>query len=219
MLFLTTYYTGQEYKLRLRRCPTGTDARTRPIKVYFAGKTEKEVEIPSIAADYNDLMNAVDIGDHLRSSLGYQHRIRRGGWQALAWTFLLDISLINSYILQLRGKPHWKPFTSQTKWRQQLVDELCRAYGMTGGSRQRFRAGDEFTPLSQHKHVKRGKKSRCLACQGHRVGEVRQKRHLGALTVNALNRQAVPQSTFGCDVCDVALCNSQSCWNFYHSVK
>lgn len=222
MLFLTTHYTGHEYQQRERRLPTSTQPRSRAIKEFFGNEVVKEVPVPSVAADYNDLMNAVDIGDHLRSSLGFEHRICRGGWQALAWTFLLDIVLINSYILQLRGEPIWPRLASQVQWRQQLVDQLCEAYGKSGGSRQRFRAGDEFTPVSQHNHVNRGKCSRCLACQGHRVGQPRSQssqKPLGPLSNDALNRRrAAPQTRWGCDVCNVALCNSKSCWDFYHSV-
>lgn len=186
----------------------------------------KTIKVPSIAADYNDHMNSVDISDQLRSTLGYDHRIRRGGWQAIAWTFLLDVILINSYILQLKGKPSWKSYNVQTSWRQQLIDALCERYGKTGGSRQRYRSGDEFTPLSQHNFVNRGKKSRCLACQGHRVGQPRSKGSaegpLQPVSSNSLNRSSsrrAVQTVFGCDMCDVAICKSQSCWDFYHYVK
>jgi len=158
--------------------------------------------VPTFAVDYNNRMNAVDIGDQLRSSLGYDHRIRRGGWQAIAWTFLLDISLINSYILQLKGKPAWEPFSTQLDWRDELVNKFCERYGKTGGSRQRFRAGDEFTPVSQHNHVNRGKNSPCLGCQGHQAGKPRSRSALQPLTQNALNCKGRRRSRWGCDVCD-----------------
>ena len=44
-------------------------------------------------------MNGVDLGDQMRADLGYDHRIYRGRWQALAWTFILDMVLVNRYFL------------------------------------------------------------------------------------------------------------------------
>ncbi|KAH7463450.1 hypothetical protein FOMA001_g18173 [Fusarium oxysporum f. sp. matthiolae] len=82
------------------------------------------VSIPSIAATYNDEMNAVDRGDQMRAYWGPDRRVRRGGWRALAWDFLLEIALINSFILQQRGNPRWKPEKSQAEWRQRLVNDL-----------------------------------------------------------------------------------------------
>ncbi|EEU34869.1 uncharacterized protein NECHADRAFT_98099 [Fusarium vanettenii 77-13-4] len=60
---------------------------------FFSGEPVKLISIPTIAASYNDEMNHVDRGDQRRSYLGYDHPIRRGAWQAIAWTFLLDVVL------------------------------------------------------------------------------------------------------------------------------
>ena len=60
MLFLSTVYTGNEYEPRIRRRPTTTQPRARPILQIFSDKPVKTLEIPSIAAEYNDNMNAVD---------------------------------------------------------------------------------------------------------------------------------------------------------------
>ncbi|KAF6524802.1 hypothetical protein HZS61_010597 [Fusarium oxysporum f. sp. conglutinans] len=73
-------------------------------------------------------MNAVDRGDQMRAYWGPDRRVRRGGWRALAWDFLLEIALINSFILQQRGNPRWKPEKSQAEWRQRLVNDLVAEY-------------------------------------------------------------------------------------------
>lgn len=101
----------------VRRRPTTTQARARPIKQKFGDEPVKVLPVPSIAADYNDFMGAVDIGDQLRASEGLDHRICKGSWRAIAWTFLLEVALVNSYILQARGSPAWKPYQSQHNWR------------------------------------------------------------------------------------------------------
>lgn len=170
---------------------------------------------PAAAIDYNDNMGAVDIGDQLRSYSGYDHRFRRGGWQSISWSFLLEVALVNSYLLQLRGQPSWQRYTNQVEWRQRLVDDICKTYGKQGSNRQRFRAGDEFTPISQHNHVNRKKRARCAACQGLQVGLTRSRRPLGELGGNSLNRN-VPRTLMGCDKCDVAICIGSNCWDLYH---
>ena len=105
MLFLSTVYTGNEYEPRIRRRPTTTQPRARPILQIFSDKPIKTLEIPSIAAEYNDNMNAVDIGDQLRQYLSNQHAVCKGNWRALAWSFLLETTLVNTFILQSRGQP------------------------------------------------------------------------------------------------------------------
>ena len=73
--------------------------KPQPIRRLFSDEAVKLIKIPTMAAEYNDEMNHVDRGDQLRSYLAYDHPLRRGAWQALCWTFLLDVALVNSYIL------------------------------------------------------------------------------------------------------------------------
>lgn len=206
---------------RIRKRPSTTKKRAQPIQQIFAESPVLRLLVPSVTADYNDLMGAVDIGDQLRATAtgGTQHRVRRGGWQAIAWSFLLETALVNSYLLQRHGQPSWKPYKGQRQWRQQLVDELFQRYSTDGASRQRFRAGDTFTPFLQHNHVDRKKRGLCFGCQGFRVGEVRsrsqQRTVLGARGANSLNGKP-RQTTKGCDKCNVALCTLGNCWYFYH---
>lgn len=85
----------------------------QPIKRFFGDEAVKLISIPTVAASYNDEMNYVDRGDQMRAYLGYDNSIRRGARQALTWTFLLDVVLVNSYILQLHRQSAWKRYTSQ----------------------------------------------------------------------------------------------------------
>jgi hypothetical protein len=179
----------------------------------------KVISIPSAAAQYNDEMNAVDRGDQMRAYEGYDHAIRRGGWQAIAWTFLLDTVIINSYILQLHGEPAWAPCSPQVKWRERLVDGLIELYAMKADSRKRFRTGDEFTPISQHKHVNRKKNSRCVACRGRRLGESFSRSSQRGPLKPLNNNERPRQTRSGCDKCNIALCTKGNCWDFWHHIK
>ena len=175
-------------------------------------------------------MNHVDRGDQLRSYYAYDHPLRRGPWQALCWTFLLDVALVNSYVIQLRGpKPSWKRFTTQREWRECIYNELFNTYGQESRSRQRYRAGDERDLQSpdlqrvhinrEVNHVNRKVNSDCLACKGFRQGQIRSKGEkispFGELSGNCQSRK---QTRYGCRLCNVAICNSQYCWDFYHRV-
>lgn len=212
-----------EYVERQRKRPTTTQPRARQIKQMFGSEHVKRVSIPAVGAIYNDKMGAVDIGDQLKESLGMDHRICKGGWQAIAWNFLLETVLVNSFLLQLRSLPNDRKTTSQRKWRYQIMMDLLHENATASKSRKRLRPGDEFTPYSQHKHVKRGKEGPCLGCIGLTVGQQRSKkprRALEPLGDDTLNRRSGrkrgKKTPWGCNVCDVALCTSEQCWYLYH---
>ena len=157
-------------------------------------------------------MNHVDRGDQLRASLGYNHRIRRGPWQALAWTFLLEIALVNSYLLQLHGNPSWKRYKSQAAWRSCIVDALIAAFSPGYKGRKLYRSGHDNLSHPDHQLIYRGrtKNSRCHACLGHRCGVARSQaadRALASINGNRGKKKA-SQSRYGCELCDVPLCNS-----------
>lgn len=214
---LSNVYSAESWVERLRRCTTSTKSQARPMQRAFAGKPVKKVLVPSITADYNDLMNAVDIGDQLKALAGLDHRVCKGSWRVIAWSFLLETALTNSFILQKRGNPAWKPYTSQQAWRHKLLEELFKAFAKDGSSRKRFKSGDIFTAVSQHNHVNRGKRARCLACQGLQCGQLRSRSGRRPLVEASGNALTAPYTRFGCDKCDVALCNPGNCWYIYHS--
>jgi PleD family two-component response regulator len=65
--------------------------------------------MPSIATDYTDSMNAIDIADDLQSNIHSDHFQHQGTARALTLSFLLATALTNSFILQKEGKPAWDP--------------------------------------------------------------------------------------------------------------
>jgi hypothetical protein len=236
VLFLSTVFTGadDERVVRQRKKPSSKTSEAKPIRRFFGDEAVKMINIPTVAAAYNDEMNHVDRGDQLRSYYKYDHALRRGPWQALAWTFLLDVALVNSYVVQLHGQPEWKRYTNHRKWRECIYNELFNAYGYDSQARQLYRAGDERDLQDaelQRKHVDREinfvdrhVKSDCLACQGCRQGQLRTKAPewspLTEVSGNEEKKRKRPkvrsQTTFGCRICDVAICQSKYCWDFYH---
>ncbi|KAI8680763.1 hypothetical protein NCS56_00482300 [Fusarium sp. Ph1] len=159
VLFFTTVFSGEERVERRRKKPSSKKPEARQIRRFFGDEAIKDISIPTVAAEYNDEMNHVDRGDQLTSYYAYDHPLRRGPWQALCWTFLLDVALVNSYVIQLRGpEPSWKRFTTQKEWRECIYNELFNTYAQKSQSRQRYRAGDESdlqSPNLQRVHINR----------------------------------------------------------------
>ncbi|KAK2761992.1 hypothetical protein CKAH01_05222 [Colletotrichum kahawae] len=113
VLFLTTVFRETAEVLRLRRRPTGDSAAHKEARRVFGAEARKNLPIPLAIDEYNHNMNGVDTSDQMRSYYQYSRPIRRGSWQALAWNFLLEVVLVNTFFLQLWGDPNWPKVKSQ----------------------------------------------------------------------------------------------------------
>ena len=233
---MTTVFTGadDERVERKRKRPSSRKPEAKPIRRFFGDEAVKVIKIPAVAAAYNDEMNHVDRGDQLRSYYTYDHPLRRGPWQALCWTFLLEVALVNSYLAQLKGpQPNWKRYTNHKEWRECIYNELFNAYGQESQAKKLYWAGDERDlkyPRLQRKHanrqvnhINRKVKSDCLACKSLRQGQSRAKRlkrdPLGEVSGKKRRHHGRGgQTVYGCKLCDVAICNNQNCWDFYHHI-
>ncbi|KAG5808812.1 hypothetical protein H9Q74_014364 [Fusarium xylarioides] len=104
MLIASTNYNGLELVQAIRHRPSTEDQQNRPLRAAFGDDPELIVAIPEFAIDYNNYMNSVDRRDQLQSYDSWSHRSRRGGWSAIAWGYLLEVIIINTYLLQLQGQ-------------------------------------------------------------------------------------------------------------------
>ncbi|KFA69906.1 hypothetical protein S40285_07450, partial [Stachybotrys chlorohalonatus IBT 40285] len=119
-------HQGQEFTHRVRHRPLtiGTSCLTK--KAFSKNRVKKLPMLAAIAA-YNDQMGAVDIGDQLQATEGLDHCIRLGGWRAIAWTFLLEVALVNGYLLQPPGLPPGPPHI-----RVEMAEGIGAASGLAG---------------------------------------------------------------------------------------
>lgn len=211
-----------------RKKPANKGARSRAIEEAFGGDSFKIIPIPTVSAEYNNEMNHVDRGDQLRSYTTYEHRFRRGPWQALLWGFLLDVALANSFILQLKTPcPNWKPYTTLKDWKECIYNAIFNSYAEESKARKRNCTGlekdieDEETHRIHIQrdinHVWRGKKSACLACKGLKQGQPRPSKKRGYLKPIKGNAKRTPQTKYGCKRFKVAICNNATCRYFYHT--
>ncbi|EXM13229.1 hypothetical protein FOTG_18316 [Fusarium oxysporum f. sp. vasinfectum 25433] len=129
VLFLSSVHSAAPHDriLTKRKLPAkrGTKAEAQHLQQVFNGDSFKMTPIPSVAAQYNVEMNHVDRGDQIRSYTTYEHRFRRGPWQALLWSFLLEVALANSFILQKKTRqPRWKPYTTLQAWKEAIYNAI-----------------------------------------------------------------------------------------------
>jgi hypothetical protein len=91
---LTTCYSGKSSSLDLVK------RRTRNEQ---GGWDQQELQCPESIKYFNQFMGGVDRHDHLRSSYTLQ-RPSVKWWHYFTW-FLIDLALINGYILMKERKP------------------------------------------------------------------------------------------------------------------
>ncbi|KAK1840386.1 hypothetical protein CCHR01_16995 [Colletotrichum chrysophilum] len=222
VLFLTTVYRETSEVIRSRRRPAGDTAAKRAARQVFGPDVRKDLAIPSAIDQYNHNMNGVDTSDQMRSYYAYERPIRRGGWQSIAWNFLLEVIVVNSFFLQNWGEPNWRRFESQYRWRKELSAQLIQQFGPLAGARRKsrpFRATDkrrETIPWQHHTRGRRYCSSPCVACS--KVSIMRRRAPLGQISGNSLNRRIRRKtSRSGCVECDVALCTTGDCWYNFHT--
>ena len=126
-------------------------------------------------------MNAVDVGDQLKSYNPGERMIRRGGWQAV-WNRLLHTVLVNSYLLSIHAtaedynnltkEGRW---TKQVKFRKEIITAFLHARDDVRGTRKRSLSHgnkQEFTvPVHRHSLIKMLLRRNCKNCLGERYGD------------------------------------------------
>ncbi|KAF6813516.1 AC transposable element-derived protein 4 [Colletotrichum sojae] len=217
VLFLTTVFQDGREVIRNRRRPAGDSAAKRAVRQVFGPDVRKDLPVPEPINEYNHKMNGVDTSDQMRSYYQYGRPIRRGGWQSIAWNFLLEVIVVNSFFLQLWGEPNWRTVKSQYHWRQLLAAQLIQQFGPLAKARQRSRpkrANDKKNtsiPWQQHRKGSRGINSPCSYCGSRKA---LRREALSEISGNNLTRKKTRK---GCLDCNVASCIDRDCWYLWHT--
>ncbi|KAF4338777.1 pep1 [Fusarium beomiforme] len=114
VLFLTTVFREGNQVIRSRQWPAGSSAANRAAREVFGSELGKDLRVPLGIDEYSHHTNGVDTGDQLRSYNQYSRPIRRGGWQSIAWNFLLEVILVNSFLLQSGVSQSGRPSRANT---------------------------------------------------------------------------------------------------------
>ena len=100
VLMMSSFMSGDERVLRLRKRPKETSSKAKTARVPFGNQATKVLSIPAIADGYNYHIGAVDEFDHLTTQNAGLRHVERGGHQVLEH-WLLRTVLINYYLLAL----------------------------------------------------------------------------------------------------------------------
>jgi hypothetical protein len=213
--------------IRKRKRPKETSSAARTARKPFGNSSTKDLRIPKVYDDYNYNMGGVDIADQLRGGMGGFRRIRRGGWRAL-WHFLLNLTLVNSFLLS--------GFKSQFEFRNALIRQLLEKGSESispsiSGSRKRKRSSlseeKQARPNSERQHHGNGHKlgyrgilQRCTQCKepperrpilSEKSSNIQGRKVVG----KTLKKVMYKRSRYGCIVCNIALCKEGNCFDLH----
>ena len=228
VLFMSTISNGRETVQRLRRRPAKTATNTRTSRAVFGEMTTKELDIPEFIDMYNHYMNGVDCADQLRCYYNTQ-RVHVKSWKPL-WHFLLDSTIVNSYLLhhcvskQAKNQPR-NQYT-QRGFRVRLASQLFERSERPHGNAASIKVSlsSRVHPADERDHGKleyMGDKSLpCVVCldagrKSSKVPKIR--KPLQELSVNSVRgpakrRRRAPRSRYGCKLCGIRICNHIACW-------
>jgi hypothetical protein len=218
-LIQTTVFTGKEKTIVHRKKPRGNGAKyKRKWDEAFGNAREKDQEIPECNNFYNYNMNYVDLGDQYQSSRSGLRRFKRGGYQAID-QWILEVILTNCLLIARKSGATYR---NQHVFRIQLFESLLELGKGAPGARKRTvpHSKGEFiqVPLDQHHLEKMPTKRDCAYCKGGTAMDRPPKRVALAQIAANQGRQSIRRtSTFGCKICNIALCKNSSCFDRYHN--
>lgn len=117
---------------------------------------------PDVIVDYTKHMGAVDRADHFISSYQFMRRSKK--WYRKIFFWLLEVSIVNSYLLHsaVQRKADRKQFTHK-KFRKQLIEKLVEPKIMKENLSQSHRT-DPTLPKGMHFMERAKKGKRCVSC-------------------------------------------------------
>lgn len=195
----------EEDILRIRRCPSKSSSSAKTARVPFDGEFTRELPIPQFIDDCNHFMGGVDIGDQLRSSYNWDRRTRRGGWRAVAFLFLLEVCITNSWQLWRRQEGRKE---SRLDFRRMLYRDFFLKFSRMSILKRSQPVSLTSQPslVARHSKIRRPKRGWCAFCSSSKKRAI--------LTVEYVHGQGQRKSNvfFGCEQCNVQLCKDGDCW-------
>ena len=188
-LVATQWTDKRQVNILSTNCSLGTDTTSRRSK-----SGQEDVPIPKPVILYNQFMGGVDLADQYRS----YYPVGRAGrkWWRYTFNFLLQISVVNSYILMKKNSSDAKPRTAaqeQVYFRVDLCQSLLQGTKKRKSTYAEVPSVASYTPSDpdSHKQTKLpGRHRVCYQCS-------QDKRKTGS--------GRTPETIFGCTTCNVRL--------------
>lgn len=212
----------KDYLIKRRKRPSNNAVGAAE----FGGEPTKDLPIPKAIDYYNCNHNLVDNADHLRANFTVERRWETRTWRPLAF-WLLDVCLVNSYLLWMTHQPQDVIKSNHThRW---FREELCKemfAYKDPTPSPPISPARTRVT--SKHWPIRMPTRAHCEFsinnggnCIGGSAGVVERRRNaLTPISGNASRKTLAIRSKrtqFGCSFCDKHLCINTGCFVEFHA--
>jgi hypothetical protein len=227
-MLTTIHGLGKDWQVsKNRRRPRQTGLNAGHVGEVFGDEGQRILGIPCMIDDYNHHMGGVDTADQLRSYNSTQLRARRNWLPLFFW--LLDISLVNSFILaKLMGQAK-SPVEFRKKLLWELIDMAeikeaailtqdpvqaqAQAQALLPKTRVTKKSTADDLPATRLKNVYHpphynSQRRTCIWCS------FKLKSNEGGKRLDALKTQ------FSCTLCNVYLCmnSDRNCFNDFHTL-
>ena len=110
VLFITIVEGELDLVEKERKRPLETSSSAKTVRVPFGDNPTALLEIPVLDDKYNHQMGAIDQRNQLKAGYTFQEIHRRGSHHSLI-TWLLEIALVNSYLLS-----YYSPVSKKEKF-------------------------------------------------------------------------------------------------------
>jgi Transposase IS4 len=219
VLIMTTAFRPDDTVEKLRKRPLLTSTNAHVIRPVFGDLYSKTLRIPRAINAYNHYMNGVDRNNQLRANLTVHRAFETRVWRPLHY-YMLDTTLVNSYLIWRGSTPNSD--TDAHRKFQESVSKALRSTPYLSTTKRRY--GNSIpTPnwaATAHNQVQLKARKHCVWCKEHAEEWVpKTRRVLGELVNGERIRKRTRQSKsqWGCDSCNVCLCQIGACWEQYHS--
>jgi len=221
---MSTVSTPHDTIIRPRRRP---QKKTKQIRKIWGDTPIKSLPIPVYINDYNHNMGSVDLADQYRASYAETRRNHRT-WMPL-FKFLVQSTIVNATKIWVAKGHGTIKSSASSKFRKELAASLLRHTEPLKACTQQPVSWQEvhktLSSEGQEKwqnvcygtHVKLSSVDRaCIICAGRGTPppSKRLRPELQELTSSQTNslRKRTPRTTYGCNRCNIYICNTAICW-------
>lgn len=155
------------------------DNSTEEVRRTAKGGVEEVIKKPTVICRYNESMGGVDVADHFISSYSFTRRSIK--WWRKIFFWLLEVAVVNSFILYNTNRDPGIPHLRQKMFRKELIRKLVGNVRNTSRKRGRPSNIDEDERLNGKLHLiyeleDKTKKKDCVVCTTREQGQSGRKR-------------------------------------------
>ena len=216
VLGITTAYGLHLLIKRLRTRPSTTSTNAHIVLPVFGDLKKKELEIPYAIDEYNHHMNGVDRNNQLRKRMSVIRPYQERTWRP-AWYWMLDVVLVNCYLIWKSTKRPDRSGKGHRRFRQTLYDALLNWPDEPSDTMALVLRSKASSDCERVRFKVRG---HCVVCSAKISKLHKHRRRFGTDIINEAAgglRKRGTRTPGGCSRCRKHLCIMGDCWKVWHS--